>query len=728
MEKNYLFVRLSLVKSSLLFLVLFLISSLTTTAQERNFSIIYSENLRGGATIFGNTLMNAVNPDNTPDLVKMNGNSANGNSLYSNGDFGTTNMQFIDIDGSTGDGAGTRNSSSADLILPAGTNTIKLARLYWGGRANPTDFDLTLANNKTIKIRKGTFGAYQEIGAAQFETTVVGAGTPTETVYYQAYVNVTDLIQQQGAGTYTVGNGAFSSGLGGDFGNYGGWSIVVAYENSSLDFNSVRVFDGYQNVYLGGSQISRTINLSGLNVPSGALSLTDAKIGLIGWEGDARFGGDFVRINNILFSNGINPVNNSWNGTNSIDGIHVTTKNPNYTDQMGIDIDQFNVGTGYGILPNASSVTLEFGTNQDQFFTGVVTFVIKMKEPIIKLIKTVSDANNNNIAEIGELLTYKLKGKNIGAGNANSVIVTDILPSTLTFMANSLKVNYGPGFLMPESKTDAISDDIADYTAANKTVSFRMGLGANTINGGVLAFADSFEVEFMAIVNTPSIGVLPPIINVARMVANSDALIDYVDDATGSMSPPPVLLPVVLTSFTAILQSTKQVKVTWSTSMEVNSSKYEVERSVDGINYQVVATKAAAGNSSIKLIYTIIDNVTALTAPVVYYRLKQIDIDGQKSRSKVASVRLKKIIGNFSVSPNPFSNNVNINIEWNKNENTVVRVFNILGKEIISKNVTMINGYNNVIIDELERVIPGTYIIQFNTATEKLIKQVIKQK
>ncbi len=728
MEKNYLLVRLLLIKLLLPFFALFLISSFSTKAQERNFGIVYSENLRGGATIFGNTLMNAVKADNTPDLVKMNGNSANGTSLYSNGDFGTTNMQFIDIDGNTGDGAGTRNSSSADLILPMGTNTIKLARLYWGGRAIPADFNLSLASNHTIKVRKGTSGPYQEIGAAQFEKTIQDAGTPAETVFYQAFVDITSLVQQQGGGTYTVGNGAFSSGLGGDFGNYGGWSIVVAYENPTLDFNSVRIYDGYQNIYSGGSQISRTITLSGLNVPSGALSLTDAKIGLIGWEGDAKFDGDFFKINNNLLSNGINPANNSWNGTNSIDGVHVTTKNPNYTDQMGVDIDQFNVGTGYGILPNASSVTLEFGTNQDQYFTGVVTFVIKMKEPIIKLVKTVTDANNNNIAEVGEVLTYKLKGKNIGAGNANSVIVTDALPSTLSFVANSLKVNYGPGYLMSESKTDATGDDIADYTAGNKTVSFRMGLGSNATNGGVLAFADSFEVEFKVTVNTPFNGILPPIINVARMVAKSDALVDYVDDATVSVSPPPVSLPVLLTSFTAILQSANQVKVTWSTSMELNSSKYEVERSVDGINYEVVATKAAGGNSSVKLFYSITDNVTSLTASIVYYRLKQIDIDGTSNRSKVASVKLKKSLGNFTVSPNPFSSNVNINIEWNKNENTVVKVFNILGKEIVAKNVNMTQGSNNIIIEELARVIPGTYIIQFNTATEKLIKQVIKQK
>jgi uncharacterized repeat protein (TIGR01451 family) len=394
---------------------------------------------------------------------------------------------------------------------------------------------------------------------------------------------------------------------------------------------------------------------------------------------------------------------------------------------MGIDIDQFNVGLGYGILPNASSVTLEYGTNQDQYFAGVVTFVIKMKEPIIKLTKTVTDANNNDTAEIGEILTYKLKGKNIGAGNANSVVLTDSLPSTMTFVANSLKVNYGPGYISPEFKTDAVSDDIAEYVGATKTITFRMGNGANAINGGYLAFSDSFEVEFQVTVNTPVNGVLPPIINPARLVATSDALIYYVDDATSFIRTPATSLPVILSYFTANLQLNKQVKIDWTTSTEINSSIFEIERSIDGITFNVVTTKAAAGNSSTTINYSINDNTTSVTAPIVYYRLKQIDLDGKTIISKIVSVKLKKTIGNFTVSPNPFSSNVNINIEWNANENKVIKVFNALGAEVISKKVSMIKGYNYITFNELSTLQSGNYIIQLTTNNEKIIKHITKQ-
>ncbi|MEO5889711.1 MAG: T9SS type A sorting domain-containing protein [Ferruginibacter sp.] len=705
--------------------VLLALSTFSTQAQNRNFGITYSENLKGSSTLFGNTLMNVVNSNGTPNVTAMNGNSANGNSNYTNG--GTSSMQYVDIDGTTGAGAGTRNSSSADLILPDGTNTVKMARLYWGGRAVTSQFDMSKAVNQTIKIRKGTSGAYQEYAAAQVDKLVQNAGTNTEFSLYQAFVDVTSLIQQQGAGTYTVGNGAFSTGTGGDFGNFGAWSIVVVYENPTLSYNSVRVFDGYQQVYNGGNATTSSVTLSGLNVPSGALASADAQLGIMSFEGDAHYDGDFFKINGNKFSNALNPVNNSWNGSITNNGVHVTTKSPNYSDQMGIDIDQFNVGTGYGILPNAASVSLQFGTTQDQYFCGVITFVIKMKEPTINLSKTVSDANNNGVAEAGEVLTYKLKGKNMGPGNANSVVVMDSLPSTMTFVGNSLKVNYGPG-ITAGAKTDAAGNDIAEYTASSKTVTFRIGNGANAADGGYLAKSDSFEVEFKVVVNIPENGIVPPIVNVARLKAKSDALLDYVDDATAVISPMGGPLPVTLTSFTATLQQNSQVKVAWGTSMEFNCSRYDIERSTDGVIFHTVATKAGNGNSPKPSNYSVNDDISAVTAPIVYYRLKQIDIDGKSSTSKVASIKLKKSISDFTVSPNPFRNNVNINIEWDKNETTTVKVYNVTGSEVVSKNVKMIKGYNYVAIDELSQVPAGNYIIQFNTANGKLIKQVVKQK
>ena len=272
-----------------------------------------------------------------------------------------------------------------------------------------------------------------------------------------------------------------------------------------------------------------------------------------------------------------------------------------------------------------------------------------------------------------------------------------------------------------------MSDDVAEYSAANKTVTFRLGTGANAINGGVLAPLDSFIVQFQVTVNTPSTGNVPPIINVGRLTAISSS-INYVDDATASMNAGSgIVLPVILTSFTANLLENNKVKIAWTTSMELNSSRFDIERSTDGVSFKTVASKSASGNSSIPVNYFITDDVSLVTASIVYYRLKQIDIDERASISKVVPVKLKKNIGKFVVSPNPFRKNININIDWDKNETTIVKVFSVSGTEVVSKSIKMTKGFNYVSIDELSKVPAGNYIIEFNTSNGRVTKQVIKQ-
>ena len=158
----------------------------------------------------------------------------------------------------------------------------------------------------------------------------------------------------------------------------------------------------------------------------------------------------------------------------SNNGVHVTTKNPNYTNNMGLDIDHFNVGAGYDINPNNNSVNLVFGTEADQYYPGLFTFSIKMKDPSLTIIKSVSDASGNGQAEAGEELTYTLKGKNVGVGNANLIELIDTLPSTITYVPNSMKVIKSPG-ITTGLKTDVNGDAIADYivNGSIKTIKFR---------------------------------------------------------------------------------------------------------------------------------------------------------------------------------------------------------------------------------------------------------------
>ena len=712
------------------------------SAQFRNYGIVYSANIKGGVTMFGNTLMAKYNNNGTSvNTTAMNGNSANGNSNTGNDN---SNMRWVDIDGNTNGGEQTRNSSTSDLILPAGTNHIKLARLYWGGKAYKSNFDVSADSNKTIKIRYGTTGNYFTYNASQIDKhdTTISGNLRSQ---YQAYTDITNLVEIYGAGTYSVGNAPLSQGTDANNngnvsygGIYGGWCIVVVYENQDFFnyYNSIRVYDGFEQVYAGGAAITTSVTLTGLNVPSGPLSLGDARMGAMCWEGDANITGDSLRINDTYYSDAVNQLNNPWKGTISNDGVHVTTKNPNYTNQMGIDIDQFNVGTGYGIVGGATSVKLSFRTESDQYFPGLFTFQIKAGDPTVSLVKKVTDANLNHLAEPNEVLTYTISGKNVGVGNANKCVVTDTLPSTVTYVPGSLKFIYGPGNYEPGNnitgQTDAQDLDSAEFINESgiSSVRFRIGTGVTTApQGGVLAINDSFKVQFQVTVNDPGAGNdVPPIINTARIVSYSDADVLSTNDATAAIEGPQGgPLPLTLKSFSGHLLNNNQTALNWSTSMEISTDHFDVQRSLDGRTFTTVATKQAAGNSYITNNYNLTDDVANINSTVIYYRLRQVDQDGKLSFSKVISVRLKASNNNFTVSPNPFNQYLNINIDWNKEEITTIKVLNLQGTEMIVKNVTLTKGTNYISISELANLPAGNYLIQLNNGTEKLVKMISKQ-
>ncbi len=279
----------------------------------------------------------------------------------------------------------TANSSTADLVLPAGTNNIKYARLYWGGKISNSILSAYPDTLKKIKIRKGTSGVYTNlISTNNVDTYIVNSSTTA----YQSYVDVKSFIQDNGTGTYSVAEIPMMEGSASYGGNYAGWCIVIAYENSSLPLNSVRIYDGFSEVYNNGSSVSQTVTLTGLNVPSNALALSDATISLMAWEGDANISssaaspsGDYLKINGVTVSNAVNPATNFFNGTISKNGAFSNDKNPDFSNQMGIDIDELEVGTGYGILPNATEMQLEFGTEADKYFPGVFAVTVKMASP-----------------------------------------------------------------------------------------------------------------------------------------------------------------------------------------------------------------------------------------------------------------------------------------------------------------------------------------------------------
>jgi len=109
-------------------------------------------------------------------------------------------------------------------------------------------------------------------------------------------------------------------------------------------------------------------------------------------------------------------------------------------------------------------------------------------------------------------------------------------------------------------------------------------------------------------------------------------------------------LPVQLTSFTVRAQG-DAVAVAWRTASEVNSDRFELERSADGLTFGKLGAVAAQGTTSAAHDYTYLDARLPLGVATLYYRLRQVDLDGSAHYSPVRSVAVAT--ASLAVYPNP---------------------------------------------------------------------------
>jgi hypothetical protein len=315
---------------------------------DRTFSLRYQTIDRADSVLVSNTLM-------TCSGGGCNGVRNGTDTSQGNGDFTMTNVN-ADSD------ATTFSSSSANLTLPVGA-VVQFAGLYWGadttagtgGSAAPTP-----GSNGTMKFRTPALAGYQDVTASVVDTDSQRVSR------YQGFADVTALVQAGGAGTYWGAN--VQAGTGED--RYAGWALTVVYTDPSKSIQQVGVYDGLTSL-VAATRPSVTIPLDSFQTP--ASGTVNAKVGLVAWEGDADINTETATLNGSTLTDAVNAANDQFNSTISRAGANVTTKNPNYVNQLGIDADEI---TANGFIPNsATSATLALGTSQDTYLPGVVTLV-----------------------------------------------------------------------------------------------------------------------------------------------------------------------------------------------------------------------------------------------------------------------------------------------------------------------------------------------------------------
>ena len=190
-----------------------------------------------------------------------------------------------------------------------------------------------------------------------------------------------------------------------------------------------------------------------------------------------------------------------------------------------------------------------------------------------------------------------------------------------------------------------------------------------------------------------------------KYLANKDVTITGVTADAGT-------LPLSLISFSGKADALgKSVDLKWTTTNEVNTLKFEIERSIDGKIFNKIG-EIKAKNISGQNQYSFTDY--SPSNGLAYYRLKQLDQNGQFTFSEIVFIDIKNK-QTLNVYPNPVKDGFTVNHEDAK-QGASLKIIGLDGKLIFQRK--LISGAQS---DDVDTKIlqPGQYILTFDNAGEK---------
>ncbi|MDP4285519.1 MAG: T9SS type A sorting domain-containing protein [Bacteroidota bacterium] len=169
--------------------------------------------------------------------------------------------------------------------------------------------------------------------------------------------------------------------------------------------------------------------------------------------------------------------------------------------------------------------------------------------------------------------------------------------------------------------------------------------------------------------------------------------------------------PVILSSFNG-RYSDGTTFLDWQTSQEINSDHFDLFRSTDGQDFSLVTSVKSAGTSYSPKNYTYQDN-GAPGSQYIYYRLKQVDIDGKFVFSPIIKIAVGLKNG-IEVFPNPFVNNFTTSFSASKTDNATLVLRNTIGQPVFQKTIQVNKGNNSIQIGNLPVLSPGVYYLSIS--------------
>lgn len=318
---------------------------------------------------------------------------------------------------------------------------------------------------------------------------------------------------------------------------------------------------------------------------------------------------------------------------------------------------------------------------------------------------TITKASDNNVYTFNAVATFTVTITNNGSSQAIVDKITDEIPAGFTYQGihSGSQVTPANSFVIPGA-------------GATGTITFEGGIPSTGDTTYAVPAGGSIILKYTAIA---------PNYQAFNLVttANGYEASNLIGPAQNTVSVS-LTLPVALLSFNAAWQN-ETVKLNWSVTNDVNSGVTDIERSTGAGAFVKIGELPAAGSSSSVQSYSFTDVLPATGANK--YRLKLTDRDGHYKYSPIVLLTKKQsgitLVNSF---PNPLTDELNIQVTADKSQPVQLRLTDITGRIVLTRNENCVQGTNTVILNNLSTLRAGTYLLQVITAGGSQEQKIVK--
>ncbi|MEO5946513.1 MAG: T9SS type A sorting domain-containing protein, partial [Chitinophagaceae bacterium] len=158
------------------------------------------------------------------------------------------------------------------------------------------------------------------------------------------------------------------------------------------------------------------------------------------------------------------------------------------------------------------------------------------------------------------------------------------------------------------------------------------------------------------------------------------------------------------------------VNLDWSVLCRQEADRFTIERSSDGTKFTDVHTITGRLIINETESYSAIDNVSAISSSVIYYRLRTLLKNGRTSYSNILTVRKDYLTNQvIQIFPNPVKDHLQFSLVSDKNGMATILIIDASGKSIRKYKEKILKGNNTYSWNDMSGLSTGIYYLKIDT-------------